>query len=555
MWQQRRFNSLLLLWTAIGGILRFTQLSAKPPWTDEFATVVFSLGNDFNKVPLDRVISLNTLLQPLQPNPDASLWDVVSLLLQEDNHPPLYFVLAHLWMKLFSVSGEYVNFWVARSLPAIFGILSIPAIYLLAKITFNSKAIAHLSAALMAVSPYGIFIAQEARHYTLAILFAIASLGCFLLAVKYLWTQKTFPNRLIFFWIVVNVLGLSTHYFLGLTLLAEAIALATLQLLLLPRANSKNYWRLGGVVLGAIATGVIWLVLTPNDYGNGMIDWIGTQNRSFLALISPLFQLAATWVTTISLLPVEASNLTVVIFSGIALLIFLIWFFFLLKEGMQNIWNERKYYITLRAAIAFLCAIVFLFLVLSYGFGIDITRGARYSFTYFPIALVVIASALSSLKIDFRLGIDTFRDRNFKKLLLVFAIAFLSAITVCFNLGYQKYYRPDLLVDLIEQKSNNVPVAIATTHKSLVQTGELMGVAWEFKKKSFSNPISFLLVSRSVNCDLESSIDLTKKLTKLSKPLDVWTLNFQAPFVLKNCRVDPELFPSIDGYNYELFHC
>jgi uncharacterized membrane protein len=553
--QQRRCNSLLCLWTAIGGILRFTQLSAKPPWTDEFATVVFSLGNDFNKVPLDRPISLDTLLQPLQPNPDASLWDVVSLLLQEDNHPPLYFVFVHLWMKLFPTAGEYVNFWVARSLPAIFGILSIPAIYLLAKITFNSRAIAHLSAALMAVSPYGIFIAQEARHYTLAILFVIASFGCFLLAVKSLWTQKLLPIRLIFFWIVVNSLGLSTHYFFGLTLLAEAIALAVLQLSLLPRANSKNYWRLGGVVLGAIATAAFWFVLTPKDYGNGMTDWIGSQNRSFLALISPLFQLTATWITTISLLPVEASSLPVVIVSGIALLMFLIWFLFLLKEGIQNIWNERKYYITLRAAIAFLMAIVFLFLVLSYGFGIDITRGARYSFTYFSVALVVIASALSSLKFDFSSARKLLSDRNFKSLLLVFAIAFLSAITVCFNLGYQKYYRPDTLVNTIEQKSSQVPVAIATTHKSLVQTGELMGVAWEIKQKSFSNRISFLLVSKSTNCLQETSINLAEKFAKIPKPLDVWTLNFKTPFLLKNCRVDSEALPSIDGYNYQLFHC
>jgi uncharacterized membrane protein len=263
----------------------------------------------------------------------------------------------------------------------------------------------------------------------------------------------------------------------------------------------------------------------------------------------------ATWITIISLLPVESSNLPVVLVSAIALLIFLIWFFFLFKSGIKNIWNERKIYLILRAALAFLSAIVFLFLVLSYGFGIDITRGARYSFTYFPVVLVVIASALSSLKIDFRLTSNLFRDRNFKKLLLVFAIAFLSAITVCFNLGYQKYYRPDLLVDLIEQKSNNVPVALATTHKSLVQTGELMGLAWEFKKKSFSNKISFLLVSQQVNCNQETSINLAEKLTQLSKPLDVWTVNFQTPFVLKNCRVDLEYLPSIDGYNYQLFHC
>lgn len=127
---------LLGLWMVIGGILRFTNLTAKPPWTDEFATMVFSLGNDFRSVPLNQVISLDTLLQPLRVNGDAGIGDVVSLLLQEDNHPPLYFVLVHLWVKLFPNLGEYVDVWVMRSLPAFLGVLSIPGVYFWVKLLF-----------------------------------------------------------------------------------------------------------------------------------------------------------------------------------------------------------------------------------------------------------------------------------------------------------------------------------------------------------------------------------------------------------------------------------
>ena len=169
---------LLGLWMIVGGFLRFTNLSAKPPWTDEFATMVFSLGNDFRSVPLNQVISLDTLLQPLRVNGDAGISNVVSLLLQEDNHPPLYFVLVHLWVKLFQNVGEYVDVGVMRSLPAFLGILSIPGVYFLGKIAFRSRLVGQISASLMAVSPFGIFLAQEARHYTLSILFVIASLLC-----------------------------------------------------------------------------------------------------------------------------------------------------------------------------------------------------------------------------------------------------------------------------------------------------------------------------------------------------------------------------------------
>ena len=96
---------LLLLWLLIGIVLRLTNLAAKPPWTDEFCTLVFSLGNSFRSVPLDRAIDQDVLLQPLQPNPHAGITDVVKNLLSESNHPPLYFILAHWWMQRLSTDA------------------------------------------------------------------------------------------------------------------------------------------------------------------------------------------------------------------------------------------------------------------------------------------------------------------------------------------------------------------------------------------------------------------------------------------------------------------
>ena len=169
---------LLVFWIIIGSILRFTNLSAKPPWTDEFATMVFSLGNDFRTVPLNQLISLNTLLQPLQFNTNVSISNIISLLLEEDNHPPLYFVFNHLWINLLFYLGiiKNIDIGIMRTLPAFLGVLSIPGIYFLSSISFRSRLAGQISAALMAVSPYGIYLAQEARHYTFAILFVIASL-------------------------------------------------------------------------------------------------------------------------------------------------------------------------------------------------------------------------------------------------------------------------------------------------------------------------------------------------------------------------------------------
>ncbi len=73
---------LLLLWIILGAGLRFTNLELKPPWADEWATLVFSLGNSFKTIPLEQIISLDTLLQLLQLKPESSTQDVVTYLMR-----------------------------------------------------------------------------------------------------------------------------------------------------------------------------------------------------------------------------------------------------------------------------------------------------------------------------------------------------------------------------------------------------------------------------------------------------------------------------------------
>jgi uncharacterized membrane protein len=216
---------LLLLWVAVGAGLRLMRLTAKAPWTDEFSTIVFGLGHTFTTVPLDQALSIDVLLQPIQPDPTTGIGDVIHHLLNNSNHPPLYFVLAHLWMGLFPPDDGLVSMWAARSLPALFGILSIPAMFGLGYLAFRSRLVGQMAAAIMAVSPFGIFLAQEARHYTLAILFVIASIGCFIVAVQSIHHRTPLPTKVGLTWVVINTLGVATHYFFTLTLGAEALAL------------------------------------------------------------------------------------------------------------------------------------------------------------------------------------------------------------------------------------------------------------------------------------------------------------------------------------------
>jgi uncharacterized membrane protein len=142
----------------------------------------------------------------------------------------------------------------------------------------------------------------------------------------------------------------------------------------------------------------------------------------------------------------------------------------------------------------------------------------------------------------------------------------LSGITVVSNLGYQKYYRPDLLVPVIQQVSS-VPVLIATTHNTLVQTGELMGLAWEFKgavnfKESPVKPQFLLAHQAQEECKgttCPAFTTLKKTLAQLPRPLDLWLVNFKAsttPESLNCLAKDTSQYQtSVNGYTAKLYHC
>ena len=561
---------LLLVWLVIGISLRLTNLSGKSPWTDEFSTLVFSLGNSFLRVPLNQAITIDTLLQPLQPNPSVGVSDVLTNLFNESNHPPIYFVLTHLWLKLFPTNAGLVSVWAARLLAAIFGGLSIPAIFGLSWLTFRSRLISHLAAAMMAVSPFGIFLAQEARHYTLAILWVIASLACLIITLRHIKNRTQLPINIALCWVIVNALGIATHYFFALTLCAEVFVL---MFTIWQEWKHKNNFveqrtfdlfgspwkRIYAVALGTFISGLVWIpIFINNSYGDDLTDWIQGERVGF-AWISPIFQALAAWITMISLLPVEASQLAVVIASGLVMIIFFIWLIPILIRGYKIQLSSPKNQLMIQALSSFILGAIILFFIFTYFLGIDLTRGARYNFVYFPAVMVLMGVNLAAIwdtksAEKIRWGVT-----GKQAVAIIFLMGFISSITVVCNLGYQKYYRPDLFVKLIEKTSQN-PVLIATTQKTHVQIGEMIGVAREFKLAD-SNPnlnqnlnVRFILAHQEKDIKAPT-ITLQNTLKTLSRPIDLWLVNFHAPAEVNNCIADNRVLPSIDGYEYKLFHC
>lgn len=544
---------LLLLWILIGGGLRFTQLAAKPPWTDEFSTIVFSLGNSFRGVPLDSAIPIDVLLQPLQPSSSLGVIDVVRHLLTESNHPPLYFMLAHWWMRLWSPSPEGIaSVWAARALPALFGVVSIPAIYGLGRLAFRSQLVGQMAAAMTAVSPYGIFLAQEARHYTLAILWVIASLYCLAIATRHIYVRTPLPTWLIVIWVSINFLGISTHYFFSLTLCAEA-----LWLIILHWHHPTSPWRQIYIVsVGTFIGCLVWLpIFWQESSKDKLTEWIHYSSPGLLAWISPVFQALAGWITMLSLLPVEAASLPVVIASVLVMLGFFLWAIPLLRRGFKiQLQQPTTSLMTQMFAVVVVGAIA-LFFVFTYAFGIDLTRGARYNFVYFPAVSVLLGASLS---VYWNMPAKAVRCRTLnlagrKVIALFWLMGLMSGLTVVFNLGYHKYYRPEVLVPLMQQVSQS-SLLIATTHKTHVQTGEMMGLAREFKLSHSSLTPLFLLAHQTNNSN--STAVLQQTLSQLPRPLDLWLVNLHASNPeIEGCIADHRSFPYVDGYSYQLYHC
>jgi mannosyltransferase len=107
-----------------------------------------------------------TAIRVLQPN----FGDMLSVVGRLERSPPLYYLLAWPWSKLFG-TGEVG----LRSLSALFGTLTVPAAYLAAR-EFGSRRAGVIAALFVTLNPYLVWYSQEARSYALFALFS--AWGC-----------------------------------------------------------------------------------------------------------------------------------------------------------------------------------------------------------------------------------------------------------------------------------------------------------------------------------------------------------------------------------------
>lgn len=226
-------DPLLLAIVALGAAIRFATLDSQGYWFDE----AFTVG----------IVSLGPL-------------ELLREVVDTENSPPLYYLLAAGWERLFG--GDEVAL---RSLSALLGTATIPVVYA-AGGALGSRGPALVAGALTAASPMMIWYSLEARPYALlALLSALSFLG-FLKALQ----RPT--SGWLWLWALASALALGTHYLAVLLVAPEALWLV------LAHPGSRRR-----VMLAAGAVSAAGLALAPLALAQGNVtSWIsllGLEDR------------------------------------------------------------------------------------------------------------------------------------------------------------------------------------------------------------------------------------------------------------------------------------
>lgn len=217
----------------LGLLLRLHALSAHSLWLDEGASVWIS---------------------------EKSIGDMLVWLVKVENHPPLYYALLHFWTKI----DDSVS-WI-RLLSVIPSVLTVPLIYGLG-CRLYSPSVGLLSALLLAISPFDVLHAQDARMYSLLGFTATSATYCLVWGIQSARTTAWLCYAL-------AVAGVAYSQTMGLTvIMVHAVILVTALL---------NGERAGVSGIRALAAGLVvwlpWIPITLGHMSRGVVAWISNPS-------------------------------------------------------------------------------------------------------------------------------------------------------------------------------------------------------------------------------------------------------------------------------------
>src|SRR3989344_3225301 len=241
--------------------------------------------------------------QSLRLDESQSLWQTsfsaqrLLEIVASDVHVPFYHIILHYWQILF---GNYVA--ATRTLSLIFFIFTIPAVYLLGKITYGKKT-GIFAALLITISPFLNWYGNEIRMYSLFVLLTVLNQYFFVKIYK----NRKEGNRTWWLYAITAVSGALTHYFFLFQVVAQGIFYIFNKRLFEPRSLRKFLFVIAilSVALGIWFSYVFSLdaigfsrprLAEPTTYNlfDTVMQFIfGFQNDHFNAMIVALWPITA----------------------------------------------------------------------------------------------------------------------------------------------------------------------------------------------------------------------------------------------------------------------
>lgn len=435
--------------------LRLYRLAAKPLWVDEIYTAFYSLGKSLETIPFRELLPLERYWALI--SGPRTPWQAAQAVTMNSNHPPLFFMLMNGWLQSVGTSV-----WSLRAFAVLWGVVAVAGVFYLGRRVGGDRT-GQIAAVLMAVSPYGIYLSQEARHYSLAIAIATFAL---LNWVALLQGDRTLFRWLS--WVILNALGLYVHYFYGFGVIAQCLVVAAiivnqLQNPALPvrRTLSQAF----GWLMAIVSIGVLYFPWLPTaiihfQSENGT-SWLSHDMPLYQTVLYPLIHSLAAAVFMLVMLPVEQVPLWVAIPCA---LIMLSVFGVVLRQfirGWQQASRSRIAYsnyskdslLQAGAPLVGYGLVVFaIMMLITYGLGKDLTRAPRYFFMLYPVVSVGLAMGLM-------------RQRRWV-LNVAIAAGILSQILISHDIALLKPYLPGQIGRRLAAEPASTVVLIAPSQDS-----------------------------------------------------------------------------------------
>jgi uncharacterized membrane protein len=269
-------------------------------------------------------IAVKELQKYQYPNPEKNLTDsILRSGIPEPQLPPLYFTLTRFWIQIFGNSVA-----VTRSFSAFISLLAFPCLYWLCLELFDSSLTGWVAVGLMAVSPFHVLFAQEARPYSLWTLLILLSSASLLRALR----LKTKGSWLVY--AVTLTLGFYSFLFFVLVAVGHGLYVLVIESF---RATKTLRAYLLSSVLGLIPF-TPWIVFVITSWRIAAGGTSGTWSPKGVSLLA----LLQTWVINISRIFLDFTvDYTVILKNPLSYLIIIFVgysIYFLCRHSSKQVW-------------------------------------------------------------------------------------------------------------------------------------------------------------------------------------------------------------------------